>query len=374
MRTGRKRWFAAAGVVLGLGLYTYNVYPAFVLAFAGWVGVYTWLHRRGAEFRPWARNVALAAVVAFIVGLPMFAFIATNRDEYFQHYDQYYEQYSVLASAEYRRGSTATKAEAVGSQVLRFIGAYAWEGTPDLVDGAAPNGRPLLDVLTLWFALVGAAYCLLHRRSPPYLLCICLFVVLPLPGLLQTNATYRGPLALAPFLCFLVALPLAMAWRAAAELRAGLGRAFRAAVLLTLASIAFLNLQAYFSDWASSRFFDRVYARDFSEAMEYVRDLPDRPYVYLLSERISFDHETRLFLAPRLAGEDRSLRFSGVRDLDFPATRRGAVVLLDAYTRGDTLDELQRRYPGGEAHLRLRHGGLAFAIYRLPDPERVAPP
>ena len=47
-------WFALAGATLGLGLYTYNIYPIFVVAFTVWVILYTLLNKRGDAFKPWA--------------------------------------------------------------------------------------------------------------------------------------------------------------------------------------------------------------------------------------------------------------------------------------------------------------------------------
>jgi len=148
----------------------------------------------------------------------------------------------------------------------------------------------------------------------------------------------------------------------------------RGVLCLAVVLIAAANLQTYFGSWAGSRFFDTVYGPDFTEAVQYVDSLSNKPYVYLLSDGFSIDHETRLFLAPDLAGEDRSVEFLGERDLSFDRLRDAVVVLMDAYVEDDTLQTLQEMYRGGEVYARYRDGHIAFIVYALPRPLRLTPP
>jgi 4-amino-4-deoxy-L-arabinose transferase-like glycosyltransferase len=371
IQTGDRRWFVAAGGVLGLGLYTYNVYPVFVLAFAVWVGIYTFLYQRSNA--SWRQNVALAAGVSLAVGLPLFVFIATHADGYFDHYQEYYERYSVLRSDRFEGGGRLDKADVLLDQLRRFAGAYIWQGVTDRVDGSSPDGRPMLDPITVALSLSGLSLVLWHWRAPASLLVLCLFALIPLAGALQTNATYRGTLGLAPFVAFLAALPLGLVWREAGELSREARLVFRALAVLLVLLIGTANLTAYFDRWAGSAHFDKVYARDFTNAVEYVRDLPDRPYVYLLSSEFRFSHETRLYLAPDVLGEDRSTEFIGRRDLFFYEPGASVVLLLNAYANDDTLDLLREIYPGGDVYIREREQRRAFVVYTLPE-SRLLPP
>ena len=373
-RTGSRPWFAATGAVLGLGLYTYNIYPVFVLGFSIWVAAYTLLYKRGANLKVWSRKVALAGGVSFVVGLPLFAFVATHTHDYFAHYDEYYDRYSVLRSYRFQHGTLLDKADVLKDQVVRFAGAYIWEGVPDRVDGAAPDRRPIIDPLTLALFALGLLTVVRRWRAPSSLLCLSLFAVLPLAGVLQTNATYRATLGLAPFVAFLAAAPLAILWSEAATLAGKLRPALRAVLCLAVVLIAAANLQTYFGSWAGSRLFDTVYGPDFTEAVQYVDALPNKPYIYLLSDSFSIDHETRLFLAPKLLGEDRSFEFRGERDLSFDRSRAGVAVLMDAYVQDNTLQTLQEMYRSGEAFTRYRGGRIAFIVYTLPPPIRLTPP
>ena len=73
---GRNRvqrgWFIAAGALLGLGIYTYNIYPIAVIAVFAFVAIMwfaEWRHRDDRGW--WLRSLAWFAGAAFVVALPM---------------------------------------------------------------------------------------------------------------------------------------------------------------------------------------------------------------------------------------------------------------------------------------------------------------
>jgi 4-amino-4-deoxy-L-arabinose transferase-like glycosyltransferase len=363
MRTGRWYWFVAAGGVLGLGLYTYNVYPVFVLAFGLWVAVYTLVFKRD-ELRVWGRHVALAAVVALVVGLPLFVYIADPANDYFKHYRQYYDEYSVLQSPAYEAAGFWGKTEIVAEQAKRFVGAYVWQGIADLVDASSPDGRPMLDKLTVALFAVGAVYAVRHWRETPHLLSLMLIALIPLTTVLQTNATYRAPLGVVPFLSFVAAAPLTLAWQAAPRFREIYRPLVYGGVALLLAVIAFVNVRAYFDYWADSLLFPWVYAQQISEASEYVAGLPDQPYVYFLSHRWSFNYETRQYLAPGAAGEDRSQEFGLRQDLAIDRSRPSLILLLPPYTA--YIDHVRAFYPDGYSYSWMQGSEPLFIAYHVP--------
>ena len=51
------------------------------------------------------------------------------------------------------------------------------------------------------------------------------------------------------------------------------------------------------------------FAEPIAAASEYIEQQPNRPYVYFFSGRWSYNYETRRYLAPDVAGEDRSTQF-----------------------------------------------------------------
>ena len=363
MQRGQWYWFAAAGAVLGLGLYTYNVYPVFVIAFAFWVAVYTVVFKR-SEIVAWSQNVALAAAVSIIVGLPLFLYIAEPGNGYFNHYRQYYEQYSVLQSESYQEAGAWERVEIVTGQAERFLGAYAWDGVSDFVDAASPDGRPMLDRLTVLLFVTGAVIAVRRWRETPHLMSLMLVALIPLTAVLQTNAIYRGPLGIVPFVSFLAALPLALAWQAAPGWRQTYRPLLYGGAALLVAVIAFANLRAYFDDWSQSDLFPWVYAQQISEASAYIAALPEPAYVYFYSQRWSFNYETRQYLAPDAIGEDRSHEFGRRQDFEIDRARPGLIVLLPPYT--SSIDEVRRLYPDGRGFTKTDRGEALFIAYYVP--------
>jgi 4-amino-4-deoxy-L-arabinose transferase-like glycosyltransferase len=363
MRSGRTGWFIAAGAVLGLGLYTYNVYPIFVIAFAAWVAVYTLLFKRH-ELRPWAKNVAFAAVASVAVGLPLFAYMADPANDYFNHYRGYYEQYSVLKSDAYEEADFGGRIDIITGQAERFVGAYVWEGITDFVDAASPDRRPMLDVLTVVLFAGGTVYAAARWRETPHLMALILVAIIPLTTVLQTNGIYRGPLGAVPFIAFLAALPLGRAWEAAWRLRRGLRPVAYGGIALALAFIAFTNVRAYFDDWANSELFPWVYAQQISAASEYAAAHPDHPYVYFLAGRWTFNYETRQYLAPNIIGEDRSKEFGKRQDLDIDRSRPSLILLLPPYL--ERAGEVETMYPDATSFVKKDGDEILFIAYNLP--------
>ena len=363
LRRGQWYWFVAAGAVLGLGLYTYNVYPIFVFAFSAWVAVYTLVFKR-RELMPWCRNVALAAVTAFVVGIPLFLYMADSDNDYFGHYRGYYQQYSVLQSKAYKEAGFSGKVDIVTGQAERFAGAYAWEGIIDFVDAASPDRRPMLDRVTLVLFLAGVAYAIGRWRETPHLMALMLVAIIPLTTVMQTNAVYRGPLGVVPFISFLAALPLALAWQNAWRLRQKWRPLVLGGVIALLAVMAVTNLRAYFDDWANSSVFPWVYAQQISEASKYAAAQPDRPYVYFLAGRWTWNYETRQYLARDVPGEDRSKEFGKRQDFAVDRGRNSLILLLPPYL--ERAEEVQALYPDARGYVKRDGDETLFIAYHVP--------
>ena len=363
LRIARPIWFAASGAVLGLGLYTYNVYPIFVIAFAIWVAAYTLLFKR-KELAAWSKHVALAVVASIVVGLPLFAYMADPQNEYFNHYRGYYEQYSVLKSDAYEQADFAGKVDIVTGQAERFIGSYVWEGITDFVDASSPDRKPMLDKVTVLLLVAGVVYAIAHWRGTPHLMALLLVAIIPLTTVLQTNGVYRGPLGAVPFVAFLAALPLALIWQNASRLQQAYRPLAYGLVAVVLAFVAVSNVRTYFDDWAESSVFPWVYAQQISAASEYAAAQPDNPYVYFLAGRWTLNYETRQYLAPDLQGEDRSKEFGKRQDLEVDRSRDSLILLLPPYL--ERAEEVERLYPGAREFTKKDGDETLFIAYHVP--------
>jgi len=136
-------------------------------------------------------------------------------------------------------------------------------------------------------------------------------------------------------------------------------------VLLPIVVIGWLTIHDYFSTWRHDALTRLVYSQQITSASLYMKTLPAGAYVYFYSDRNPFSLETRQFLAPDVAGEDRSSEFSSrsgsIDGID--RSRRTVFVLLGAYL--PLLSEIEARYPGGAEHVGRHDGLVDFAAYEV---------
>ena len=360
MKSGRRRWFVAAGALLGLGVYTYNIYPIALVAVAAFLAAMTWTRRD--DLRPWLARLALTTTVAFVVALPMIRYVSDPDAFYWDHVTNYSEV-DVTRSPEFRQASAWGKAKLIGEQARTFVEAYTWRGQLDNVDG---NGlRPMFDPPTLLLLVAGLVLAVRRRREPMVIAALCCFFIIPLPAVLQRGSIMRQPVAAAPFAMYIAALPLAEAVRATRSRPAEMRTLAAASVAGFIALIATITVRDYFWTWRKDNWPRYVYFSQMTSASISMRDLPGGTHVLFLSERASINLEARQFLAPDVRGEDRSLEFGRPAATIEPPPGHGpiAYVLLGPYI--ERLPEIEAAYPGGIARTIERDGKLEFAAYEL---------
>ncbi|MHB8375613.1 MAG: glycosyltransferase family 39 protein [Dehalococcoidia bacterium] len=391
LRSGRWWWYLAAGVLLGLGIYTYNIYPIAVLAVAAFLAIMTVRvlladRRRGDAAdspaagqsslappassvaplrlparRAWFGSLALLWAAAFIVALPMLVYLSNPDAYYWQHFNNY-EGVRITRTPEFARAGTWGRIELIAGQAKFFASAYAWAGRKDYVDG---NGlRPVFDPLTLLLIAGGIVLAWRYRREPMVVAALCGFAIVPLPAVLQQGSIMREPVAAAPYAMFLAALPLAALWRAATRVRGWVRFVPAAAACFALAVIGAITVHDYFWTLRTDPWIRTIYFSQMTSASEYMRRLPAGTYVYFYSDRAPLSLETRQFLAPDIKGEDRSAEFAGVESIPASPRRPSAFVLLGPYE--ELLPQIEARFPGGRARVVMRDGKFEFAAYELP--------
>lgn len=364
MRTRRRRWFAAAGIAMGLGVYTYNIYPIAVVAVAAFLGVITWLNYRN-DLAWWGRSMLLTWGIAIIIATPMIIYIS-NPDSFYWFHINNYQDVGVLDSPEFKEAGFAGKAELIAEQARTFVAHYAWDADPDIVDGFGI--RPVFDPPTLVLLAGGLVLALLDRRNAMVIAALCCLLIIPLPAVLQRGSIMRQPVAAAPFVAFLAALPLAWLWRGALRAwdvnRVAAAASFAGAIA-ALALVTTITVRDYFWVWREDDWTRLIYSSEITTASSYMDRLPDDVYVLLYSDRWPFRIEIRQFLAPDARGEDRSSEFGGnPDDYSIPDPSRPATfVLIGAYT--DRLPHIEEAHPGGTRRVFQRDGKLEFIAYEV---------
>lgn len=357
--TTRWAWFAA-GVVLGLGVYSYNGYLMFVVAVALLFVAVLILGRNKSRF--YITSVGVLAAGFLIAAFPLIRLAYTEPDFYFQHH----RTASVLREPKYLEAQTL-------SEKIDFFTGRAWDAATlpfshdeiDYIDGL--GGRGTMNPILALLAYAGLIISIAKWRSPPHLLFAVTFVlglgIIILGG--ENWGELRRPLIVLPFAYGLAGVAAITGGRWVAGLIGGVrGKAiaYSGTTLILVVAIA-LNTWTYFGLIVHEEHLDWVYASDLVDALDAAHEFDQPGTIYFYSGRWSYDYETRRFLYPETTGIDRSREygdFSLEKHHDGPVT----YVLLPPYTK--EVDALREQYPGGDTvEEYTTQGARRYSVYHL---------
>lgn len=335
---------ALAGVMIGLGVYTYRANNAFLAAL-----VALWLFMLLRRERPLGDTVRHALALwlpALLLATPMIHFVITRTSDY----RGYVDVISIFNTAGWKEaGGLWGQFTFLLGEMKRGIALYFTGQTPDYTSGL--GGYPILDRVTMALFAVGLGVSLWRWRDWRHFLILA--GVAAGVGLVAATVEWGGSRR------NISALPMVFAaagvggdwligWAERLyERLAGLRPAwlYPTAAAAAVGAALLLNVPFYFNEVATSRIAKFAYNDDLVAALEYVQGLPETPYVYFLANRWGFDYEVRRFLAPDLPGEDRSEEFG---EFSLKVDREGEPVvflLLGRYQRFATV--LMSQYPYG---------------------------
>jgi 4-amino-4-deoxy-L-arabinose transferase-like glycosyltransferase len=359
LRTQRWLHFAAAGLTLGLGVYTYNAYPVFLIGFGVLVAWAAAFHQ--PDLRKYGQQIGLLALVGLVAAVPLLLYISDSKHDYTAHH----KLVSVFETTEWKTTGTTGHIDILWDNTRLFVNDGFWSGTPDFADGA--GSQAMIDRVSLGLLVIGIGMALWSIRRPSYMALLTMIVLLPVSTVVTTQGTYRQTLGIVPFLAALEALPLAFVWGRAQRFGPMWRSAAMFVVAATFAAITFFNMNFYFSKFPDSGVAQYTFGHEYTDAVEYIVSLPGNPYVYLYSNRWGFNYETRLYLGPNLHGEDRSMEFGKPDHLNLENDRTRDVVYMFMGSYMSMIDEVQRLYPGGTAIERTsKDRGPEFRAYYLP--------
>jgi 4-amino-4-deoxy-L-arabinose transferase-like glycosyltransferase len=364
---------ALAGVLTGLGVYSYNAYPLFVPVVAAallWEIARTRTRRERMALVAGGGALAIAAIV---VVLPMLSYIHDHGETYRLHQ----RVVGVTNSAAWKDAGAGAKADILADRLHEWGAALARGDRPDQGDGLAAPGHPVVGATIIALALVGLAMAVWRWRRTAHAAVLVAVLLLPFGALLSVgDGLFRRSFGLAPFIAVLAAMPLAwMLERANVR-----GEAVRligyAAVCGIIGGVGAVNVYRYFGPNQDTAVMRITYPYQEDAASHYIASLPPRTFVYFYSDWWSFYYETRRFIAPDAVGADRSHEFGNApadQPLEFGAdrTRNVAYVFLGAYINDAA--EAQDLYPGGRASEGRRGSEVTFRAYFLPASEDAAP-
>jgi 4-amino-4-deoxy-L-arabinose transferase-like glycosyltransferase len=355
------RWWAAAGVMSGAGIYVYNAHPLTLLICCTFVALMLGM-RWKADSPSTIRHASAFAVGLLGSILPMIWFIMNNREMYFNSVTRH----SGRQTAEWQAlDGPIARAGYVVEQYARFWWELSFSPQVDYVD--ATGITAVVPVLILLLGLAGMGIALVRYREPLVWLGAMIVMVMPFATVLTEQGEMRRTLVIAPFLVMFSAIGVTEVIRAARARFTGLlsWSVFVVLALIISTGVA-TDLRNYFVAHAESPTQHWIFAEDFYQASTFMQTLTTEHYVYFMSERWSIDYEPRRFLAPEIRGEDRSDEFGRFHlDVDW-ALGQPVFVLVGEYR--PALDALMQEYPEGEVVTGPQTSDPAFIAY-LPSTE-----
>jgi 4-amino-4-deoxy-L-arabinose transferase-like glycosyltransferase len=356
-RSGSWRWWAAAGVLAGLGVYVYDANNVFLLVLALFLAGVAVVRRR--DLRPLLIGGAVMAVAFLVVAAAMIRYVAEHPDDYLGHARSntifHQPQWTSL------RGAGA-KASFLARRYVEYWDRLCCDPQVD-IDGIGL--APLARVAFLALAACGMLLGLWRRRGPPVALGITLVVVMPVAYVLSEGGVARRAFVTLPFLAVFAGFGVVGLVHEAGRRRRTLRVPVAAALAAVLGLLAYQNLDDYFGKLPGSAAESFAFKRPMTDASFYMKRLPHDRHVYFYSVSASFTYEVRRFLAPDIVGEDRSREFGG--NYSFVVANDGRVpvfVFMDAYE--PDLPIVKRRYPGGQTVIGGSKSSPSFLAYTAP--------
>jgi 4-amino-4-deoxy-L-arabinose transferase-like glycosyltransferase len=359
-------WWATAGVLAGLGVYSYNAHTLFVAILGLFVALTSLqgLWRDGKRgFVPHLLGPLLMLVALVVAAWPLIDYVRHHQVDYFSHS----RTISIFRSQAWaEQQTTADRARFLGERYRDFW--YQACCSP-VVDGADGSGvLPIAPAALLLLAVAGAITGLI-RGARLVLLGSLVVLLIPWVAVFTVDGATRRSFAAAPFLALLAAMPLAWLvergiarWRRVRGFRRVAPAALIAAPLVVLVLIGPWLASDYFRTLPLSAENDWVFAVEQVDAINYIRTLPADTYVYWFGERWPYEHETFIYLAPEYRGETRSLEFETRTDLTIDRADNAFVfIFIGGYAR--LLDEARSRYPQGTSFVSTYNNRPSFTAY-----------
>ncbi len=355
-RTQQKRYFAIAGLVMGLGLYTYQLAQVFPIL-VGFGFAYDLIARRSLSKKDGIHFLLMYGMALF-VALPLIFYALNNPGIFNQRVGDVYvlrdntpltEQFKILSK-----------------NAWGVVKMYTIEGDTNLQINIPK--RPSFNFFLSLSLIAGLVLALYRWRRPQYLFLLTWFALLSAPAILADDAALSkrafGALPAAIILIsFALLLPLDRLTNSTSG-RKGAAIVYTFFVLGGLLFTGVNTFNDFFITWASDPGLYTAYDVGIAEIGEYIGSLPDSETIYLSP---SWGDHASL----RLHSNDRS----GIRTYDgnfctvYPqeTTSQTSFIILTS-NEENSLPLLQSYFRQGKIVYEKQLGpdGLQLLAYQIP--------
>lgn len=267
LRTKKVRYFALAGFLLALVLYTYpssRILPVFViLFFAGTIAIRKW-----GLYNPSGLVVYGAAFLMTLV--PFGVYFAAHPDNFTGRFEE---------AATVTPGSTVASSGAIES-LTRTLGMFAFAGDQQWKYNLA--GQPVFNPLWALLFAAGLVLALWRGRRPEYFFLLLWFTFGLLPGILTSEAPHNlRTIDSQPAAYFFPALAISAAFSYSKVRARRIQELTAVAVLLFFAGSAVITFQDYFVRWANDSHVTALFYPDIAGAMRLLKAFKPSDQVYM---------------------------------------------------------------------------------------------
>lgn len=259
----------ALSIVITLHIYlaarvAWLLFPAYL--------IYLVIVHRPIFRRSW-RPVVIGLLLAGLLSIPMFVFLANNPESQ--------TRLSMLGST-FQQISTGNWRPLVQNMAEALL-AFVWPGFGDQFLAYNIPGRPVLDLISAFFFILGILISLWRWKKPAYAFILLWFVVGIIPSLVTgSTANTTRNLAALPVVYLFPALGILTSFRMLAQ-RLSLSRRIVVVVgtIILLLLVGLITTRDYFIRWAESPEVRTAYQHTLIEELAYLDqvDSPNTPIV-----------------------------------------------------------------------------------------------
>ena len=351
-------WFALAGIVTGLSLYTYSTArfaPFVIVPLALYLAL---LHRQ--LLRRAIPGLVLASVLTTLVFLPEGLFFLRHPESFFERA----QEVTIVNPALQKGGLEQTLLDSA----RHTLGMFAIQGDSNW--GRNLPGWPIFDPLSAILMVLGIALAIRRSRQPAYGLILIWLAVMIIPGLIATKEipNYLRVTGIIPAVFILPAIAADWLWEAWETHAPAVSRV----VPVLIVAVAFLGgslhaYQSYFGLWAKMTVALQSFGADRFFALGIARDIAIAEGTLVFVTGNQHEHPGMRYILSGQPGSQSIQIFDDGKSVIFPADGGTASYLFiktppQAHILGEYFDPSSAQIVG------TAPSGRPITLHRLLDP------
>lgn len=359
LKNNKLIYFIFAGLFIGLLNHIYASYWIIPLIFAIYT-LYRIIIGRKEFVRKYGKNLIILAFCYLLIAAPMLIFAVNNPNEFLgrSRSVSIFSQEGIKHAHSYLPNNTNSLGVWIHN-VKTYLLMFTTKGDSDIRNNLNP--RPVFDILTGIFFLIGLFYCFYRYKKPLVVLIYSLFFFSFISSTFTTDAPNFRRSQTSIYISYIFAA-IGITW--VYDFLLKILPKYKLLISTILISLliygAYYNEKLYFRQSVSSNT-KSTFSYQLVKAAEFIKIIPN-PYIYFYSQNWSYHYETMRFLLSDTKGEDRSTQFGSYSLINRNPQQNVVYIFLPEYKR--SFADVQNLYPNGESEVKKDiDGSTLFFAY-----------